>query len=294
MKRIICTLLILRTLCMGASAEIIGAGYATDINAYIDHFLVPSYNIDGYTAVLVRDLENFGYTVNWDESTKTVNFYRDFAKPLTPLVPSYEMRAVGTKVFDVYRTDIRTFFRGTEIPSYNIGGKTAVRLRDLAMVGGVQFDETTRRAEIFCQDLEYFEDELTYIKTEFYGSMLLLSKADYAIQPVISMLESGVYDATVVAEYKAFYDEITDRFAKYKEYKEPYGFDASAQELWWAMVNMRYAGETALIMTDILKNGGNFASAMEDYKQYRVDSLEQRRVALLVLDEEMRTLTMFW
>lgn len=294
MKRIVCTLLILCGLCTGAAAEIIGAGYATDINAYIDHFMVPSYNIDGYTAVLVRDLENFGYTVIWDENTKTVTFYRDFAKPLTPLVPTYETRAVGTKVFDVYKTDIRTYFRGKEIPSYNIGGKTAVRLRDLAMVGGVQFDEATRRAEIFCQDLEYFEDELAYIRTEFYGSMLLLSRADYALQPVISMLESGVYDAAVVAEYKAFFDEITARFAEYKEYKEPYGFDASAQELWWAMVNMRFAGETALVMADTLKSGGDITVAMADYTQYRIDSLEQRRVALLVLDEEMRTLTMFW
>ncbi len=294
MKRILCIALILCGLCTTVNAQIIGAGYATDIYAYVDHMLVPSYNIDGYTAVLVRDLENFGYTVNWDETAKTVNFYRDFTKPLTPLVPTYETRPVGTKVFDVYQTDIRTFFRGKEIPSYNIGGRTAVRLRDLAMVGGVQFDEETRRAEIFCQDLEYFEDELSYIKTEFYGSMLLLSKADYALQPMVSMLESGVYNTAVVTEYKTFLERISADFEEYKAYKEPYGFDASAQELWWAMVNMRLAGETALQMAETLKDGGDITAAMAEYEQYRIDSLEQRRVALLVLDEEMRALTLFW
>ncbi|MBE7025916.1 MAG: hypothetical protein E7408_07685 [Ruminococcaceae bacterium] len=294
MKRIFCLVLVLCGLCTGASAQIIGAGYSTDICAYIDHMLVPSYNIDGYTAVLVRDLENFGYTVLWDEAAKTVNFYRDFTKPLTPLVPTYEMRPVGTKVFDVYRTDIRTFFRGTEIPSYNIGGKTAVRLRDIAMVGGVQFNEEKRWAEIFCQDLEYFEDELSYIKTEFFGSLLYLSQADYALSPMMDMLEKGIYDAKAVKEYKAFFEEMLADFVAYKDYKEPYGFDSSAQELWWAMVNMRYAGETVILMSERLQKGDDFSDLMEEYKQYRVDSLEQRRVALLVLDEEMRTLTMFW
>ena len=294
MKRILCLLLVLLSLGTGTHAQIIGAGYSTDICAYIDHMMVPSYNIDGYTAVLVRDLENFGYTVLWNEETKTVNFYKDFTKPLEPLVPTAEMRPVGTKVFDVYQTDIRTFFRGTEIPSYNIGGKTAVRLRDIAMVGGVSFNEEKRWAEVFSQDLEYFEDELAYIKTEFYGSLIDLSKADYAIAPLIEMIESGVYNAKTVSTYKTFFEEINADFVRYKEYKEPYGFDASAQELWWAMVNMRYAGETALLMAQRLQNGESYADLMPEYTQYRVDSLEQRRVALLVLDEEMRTLTMFW
>ncbi len=294
MKKIICTLLVLIGMHASCEAEIIGSGYATDIKAYIDYMMVPSYNIDGYTAVIVRDLEPFGFTVNWDESTKTVSFYRDFAKPLEPTVPTHEARPVGTKVFDVHSTDIRTLYRGKEIPSYNIGGRTAVRLRDLAMVGDAFFDINTKTADIFCQDVEYFDDEISYIRNEFYGNLLLLSKADAALQPMVDMLESGVYDAAVVNNYKSFFDSMMQTFEEYKAFKEPYGFDGSAQELWWAMVNMRYAGETALVMSDIVKAGGDISAAMADYKQYRIDSLEQRRVALLVLDEEMRTLTMFW
>lgn len=294
MKKFVCAFLAFVCLQTTASAAIIGSAYATDIKAYIDYMMVPSYNIDGYTAVVVRDLEPFGFTVNWDESTKTVSFYRDFAKPLEPTVPTHESRPVGTKVFDVYSTDIKTLYRGKEIPSYNIGGRTAVRLRDLAMVGNAFFDINTKTADVFCQDVEYFEDEIQYIRNSFYGNLLLLSRADAALQPMISMLESGVYDASCVQTYKAFFDSMMQEFNTFKAFKEPYGFDGSAQELWWAMVNMRYAGETALLMSDTLKSGGNIANAMADYKQYRVDSLEQRRVALLVLDEEMRTLTMFW
>ena len=209
MKKIICAVLILLSLCNSVSAEIIGSGYATDIKAYIDYMMVPSYNIDGYTAVVVRDLEAFGFTVNWDESTKTVSFYRDFAKPLEPTVPTYESRPVGTKVFDVYSTDIKTFYRGQEIPSYNIGGKTAVRLRDIAMVGNAFFDINTKTVDVFCQDVEYFDDEISYIRNEFYGNLLLLSKADMALQPMVDMLQSGIYDAECVKTYKAFFDSFT-------------------------------------------------------------------------------------
>ena len=294
MKKFICILLLLCGLCTEASAQIIGAAYATDIHAYIDYLMVPSYNIDGYTAVVVRDLENFGYEVKWDESTKTVSFYRDFIKPLTPLVPTYEERAVGTKIFDVYETDIRTFFRGKEIPSYNIGGRTAVRLRDLAIVGEAQFDSATKSADVFCQDAEYFEDEISYIRKEFYGNLLLLSKGDKALSPLITMLENGEYNRKTVETYQAFYDDFLKTMEAFKTFHEPYGFDTSAQELWWAMVNMRYAGETALLLAESARKGEDIAEGMGYYKQYAADSMEQRKIALLRLDDEMRALTLFW
>ncbi len=294
MKKTLCLLLLVCALPIGANAQIIGAAYATDIQAYVDHWLVPSYNIDGYTAVLVRDLENFGFTVLWDEAQKTVSFYRDFAKPLTPKVPVYENRPVGTKLYDVYQTDIRTFFRGTEIPSYNIGGRTAVRLRDIAMVGEASFDAARRSANVFCREAEYFEDEIDYIKTIFYGKMLLLSRADLALEPLVAMVQSGICDEQTIATYRTFYTQMLADMEAYKAYKEPYGFTESSQELWWAIVNMRYAGETALIMAEQVRQGADITASMGYYTQYMSDSQLQRQVALFKLDEEMQTLTLFW
>ncbi len=294
MKRILCILLLLFGCSLQADAQINGAAHTTDIHAFIDHFMVPSYNVDGYTSVIVRDLENYGFTVLWDEATKTVSFYRDFAKPQTPMLPVYDTRPVGEKIFDVYQTDIRTFFRGVEIPSYNIGGKTVVRFRDIAIVGSATFDEEKRFANVYCRDAEYFEDELSYIKETFYGKLLLLAEADKKVEPLLYMLQSGEYDASVVAEYKAFYDDFCQRMEAYKEFKEPYGFSESAQELWWAMVNTRFAGETALIMADHLYQGKSNQEAMGYYNQYANDSLTQRNLALAMLDAEMQALTLFW
>ena len=44
----------------------------------------------------------------------------------------------------------------------------------------------------------------------------------------------------------------------------------------------------------LVKNNIDVLSAMNDYKQFRIDSLEQRRVALVVLDEEIQILAFFW
>lgn len=294
LKKILCIIIVMAGLCSSATAEIIGAGYATDIRAYIDGILVPSYNIDGYTAVLVRDLENYGFVVEWNAATKRVDFYRDFSKPSTPLVPKAEEHPVGTKVFDVYATNIRTFFRGTEIPSFNIGGKTAVRLRDIAMVGSAVYNEETKCASIFCREIELFDNEIKYIKEVFFEKMLFLSEADVAFQPVLTMIESGIYSEKTVFEFKKFLSKLNLEIETFKNYQEPYGFNNSAQELWWAMINMRYAGETLLIMCDSMQNNADISSAMNDYKQYRIDSLEQRRIALIVLDEEIQVLAFFW
>lgn len=294
MKKAVCIFLIFCCLFSSANAEIIGAGYATDISAYIDGVWIPSYNIDGYTAVLVRDLESYGFEVIWEAETETVRFYRDFAKPSSPIIPAVELRPVGTKVFDVYKTNIRTFFKDKEIPSYNIGGKTAVRLRDIALLGEAQYDEKYRSANIFCREIELFDSEIEYIKGVFYPDMMLLSRADMALSPVVDMLSKGVYDFESVQTYKSFFEEFTMTMDTLKTYKEPYGFDKSVQELWWAMVNMRLAGEKALSMCDMLKNGKDFSSLMGEYEQYRIDSLEQRRIALKILDEEIQILAFFW
>lgn len=293
-KKALCILIVIAGLFSSASAEIIGAGYATDIRAYIDGIMVPSYNIDGYTAVLVRDLENYGFVVEWDASTKRVNFYRDFSKPSTPLIPTLETRPVGTKVFDVYATDICTFFRGTEIPSYNIGGKTAVRLRDIAMVGNAAYDEKTKSANVFCREIELFDNEIKYIKEVFFKNMLLLSEADMVFQPALAMIESGQFNETALEDLNLFLSKLNAEIDTFKNYQEPYGFDNSAQELWWAMINMRYAGETLSLMCNNIRNNVDVLSAMNDYKQFRIDSLEQRRVALVVLDEEIQILAFFW
>lgn len=295
-KRVLCLILCasLLTIPAPASAEVVGSVLTTDIKAYVDYFLVPSYNIDGYTAVIVRDLEKYGFTVLWDEQAKTVNFYKDYSKPCEPIVPSYSNLPVGTKLYDVLSTDIKVLYRGVEIPAYNINGRTAVRLRDIALVGEPVFDDQAKTVDVFCTEADYFDDEKEYFRSHFYKNLFLLARSDANHQLLASMIDEGVYKQETVDKFKEFDNEMRQSFEEYKTYKEPYGFSSSALELWWAMVNMRLSSDALLSVAEKLKTNEDVSSLKESYNQYRFDSLEQRRVALIKLYDDMMSMTFFW
>ncbi len=294
MKKTLTAFLTAVLLCTTANAQVVGSVLSTDIQVYIDYILVPSYNIGGSTVVLVRDLENYGYTVFWDEGAKRVDFFRDFSKPQEPVVPSYNGIPVGTKLFDIHSTDIRVFFRGNEIPAYNLNGRTAVRLRDINAVGDVLFDPVKKQADIFNTDVEFFDDEIEYIKAHFFGNLLLLAEGDYLHQRVLSAMENRTFGAALSQEFAGFSNRLSAAADAFKVYKEPYGFSNSAMELWWAMVNTQFATESLENMILAYERGGNYSAAVGEYNGFRADSFEQRRVALLMLDEDMLNLTMFW
>ena len=63
-------------LCATGSADWVGTINTTDIKAFINYMYVPTYNFGGTTVVFVRDLQNYGYTVDWREDTRSVILYK--------------------------------------------------------------------------------------------------------------------------------------------------------------------------------------------------------------------------
>ena len=105
MKRILTALALTAaltlSLCPAASAQEreqlppgteIGKVYATDIVTYLDGMPMPSYNIGGKTAILVRDLAPYGFEVEWD-SEKSWAIVSSGSRPeLTPGLCSNDFR----------------------------------------------------------------------------------------------------------------------------------------------------------------------------------------------------------
>lgn len=141
MKRILSSVLILSLIFAtmvtthAANGDIAGHIYSTDIRAYINGVEVESYNIGGKTAVVIEDL--FGertHLCTYNDDTRTLKF--------SGLAPSFLEESKGEKdskpgkiIGNVYETDIKTSVYDVEIPSYNIGGKTAVAIEDLGCNG---------------------------------------------------------------------------------------------------------------------------------------------------------------
>jgi hypothetical protein len=125
--------------------DVVGQVLATDIQAHVNGSTITSMNIDGLTAVVAEDLRGYGFDVAWIPQRKEVTIAPVAGKPVRQAaVATREELPVGQKLGDVYYTDIRATYEGGVIRSYNIGGKTAIVLNDLAPFGKLDWSEAAR------------------------------------------------------------------------------------------------------------------------------------------------------
>lgn len=128
---LIFTVMIPTTIALAANGDIIGHIYSTDIRAFINGVEVESYNIGGKTAVVIEDIiaeNSHGYI--YDDNSRTLKFFS--LSPYYLIEKKTENQAKPGKIIgNIYETDIKTSIYDVTIPTYNIGGKTAVAIEDL-------------------------------------------------------------------------------------------------------------------------------------------------------------------
>ncbi|MCH5210022.1 MAG: hypothetical protein J1F01_03555 [Oscillospiraceae bacterium] len=184
------------------TGEIIGKIYSTDILAYVNGRQAPSYNIGGRTVIVIEDLAERGYGIGYDynddERTLMVEasfwpnsniFYGDG--------PAIERGTVGKIVGDVYSTDIEVIFNDSKVPSYNIGGKTAVCIEDLGKLDGSSPNEEYGFSKYLC-NYEWDAENKT---------ISLNSAGGYMMHEIgISSIKYLANDNVLTAEYSPFND----------------------------------------------------------------------------------------
>ncbi len=128
-------LILMQTAVFAANGDVVGHIYSTDIQAYINGIEVESYNIGGKTAVVIEDILNKNaHQYIYDDSSRALKFFS--------LNPDYLVEGKaenktkpGKVIGKIYQTDIKTSIYDVVIPTYNIGGKTAVAIEDLGCDG---------------------------------------------------------------------------------------------------------------------------------------------------------------
>lgn len=138
-----------------AIGDVIGQTTYTDIRAYINHFAIQSYNVNGYTVVVAEDLINFGFSVVWNQEDRSLRITRN--KDVNEInqwsVPSVTSpNLLGRPAFNIIETDIKTYINDVEVPSYNIDGKTVVDFSCLSAFGPVNYDQTYRVIKLWVED----------------------------------------------------------------------------------------------------------------------------------------------
>lgn len=175
MKRFI-SLCLMLAVCLGvyaAPGDVAGNIYYTDIKAYIFEAPITSYNIGGKTVIDAEILNwYYGFDVYWHEDTRRLEIsdkgYRmmSFQAMSGELVESAD-GITGEVYGNYYETDIITTLNGSEIESYNIGGRTfivAEAMRDFGYI--VDWNEELRTLTIIKRmDLYKTETEYGIIKS---------------------------------------------------------------------------------------------------------------------------------
>lgn len=158
MKKIICILLLVTILVLNPMAalgnEITGYTTKSDIVTYINNYPIRSFNINGYTAIIAEDLKFYSFNVSYDNTTRTLGINSNPILQIHSIAeegktangePIVRYRYnLGTKLYDIYSTDIKTYLDGEFIQSFNINGYTAIYVNELARYGSISYDDANR------------------------------------------------------------------------------------------------------------------------------------------------------
>lgn len=271
---------------------VIGVVRSTDIKALINYMPIPTYNIDGNTVVVLRDLENYGYVIEWDENARSVYFYfGSSAGDFNPYIPYYVPKwDLLQKLFDVYASDIKVYFAGKQISAYNIGGKTAIKLRDLDIADCILYDDEKRCISLVTDGNVLSGENYEYVMGYFYDNFFSLVEGDYYHSLVSQIVETNIYNNDYTEALVNYLDKFWKNTEIYKYYKEPAHFSKSADELWWAIVNERTSTESMYNLVLAMLNEVSEPQLLDIYARSSQDSLGQRMEALRFLKEEIAAL----
>lgn len=124
----------------------------TDILTEINGVLIPSFNIDNNTAIIVNDLKYYGYDVSYDDNTRTLTICRNVNKKILGKnvnIEKVKPEDIGKKIGEYVSTDIKVYIDGIQLPGLNIDGYMAVNVNELRKTGcKVYWNSEIRRVEI--------------------------------------------------------------------------------------------------------------------------------------------------
>ena len=133
--------LLKRTICAGAViamaaapayakvGDIVSTIYTTDILTQVNGADIASFSIEGQTLIAMEDLKDYGFTVDYNDSARTL--YVNRGGEMKKNMPSILRGRVGDTAGYTYETDIKVVFNGRPVDAYAIYGRMAVIVEEL-------------------------------------------------------------------------------------------------------------------------------------------------------------------
>ena len=176
-----------------ANGDIAGKIYTTDIKACINGVWVDSYNIGGKTVVIVEDITN---QYKYSDALRTLEI-DDLSPECLVRGSNTSSKNPGSVIGNIYKTDIKTYFRGKELTSYSLNGKMAVVLEELGAdntfsdIGGKFVWNPENRTIILESMYRYPYSMRTMMEDTNYNIVLTYSNGVLTAEPVAAPLDGG-------------------------------------------------------------------------------------------------------
>ena|GEM_PF-3200260 len=130
--------------------DVIGNSVYTNVRTFVNEMEIQSYSIDGinsindYIFLAVEDLADYYFIVEWNEETKEYHIKRDFHYEkndefvFTPDPKAGEGK-LQTPYLSILFSDVKVYFEGNFIRSYDLDGKIVIYADDLAAFTGADY-----------------------------------------------------------------------------------------------------------------------------------------------------------
>lgn len=184
---------------------------STDIKAFVNDYQIPSMNIDGYTVIVAEDLRNYGFDVIWNPGDRSLRITENLSKKIKPItVENAANKKTGKILGDVLYTEIKTHIESREIQSFNIGGHTAILIRELGKWGSVKWDEEKREVRFISDNLSNqaeIEDDNHFGFKINQISLTQMTLENKGNKYYYDGKEVGFYDGPAMLSLKIFADK---------------------------------------------------------------------------------------
>lgn len=118
--------------------DVVGNIYTTDIAADVDGMPIKSYNIGGKTAIVIEELRDYGFYVEWNAEERSLTVKTEYMPYKLPTYTHIKNKP-GKIAGKIYETDIKVMVNGLKVPSFNLGGTTAVAIEDMVDLPGERY-----------------------------------------------------------------------------------------------------------------------------------------------------------
>ena len=136
--------------------DVVGHSVFTNVKTFINGAEIQSYAINDKIFIAVEDLADYYFIVEWDEDANIYNIERDLEYVETDIPSVIETGKAGDNHLPILFTDIKVYFEGYFIRSYNLDGKVVIFVDDLAAFTGADYSWNGETKELTIDAIPYF------------------------------------------------------------------------------------------------------------------------------------------